>query len=91
MSMISNVPESHDPQELARRLTILEREVDRLKKRRTTANAGKKWWHAVAGTFDADPVYEAIAAEGRMWRQSQRRAARPSRKQNKGGAGGAHP
>lgn len=87
MSMISNVPESCDPQELARRLSILEREVDRLKKQRTTVKSGRKWWHAVAGTFDADPVYDAIAAEGKKWRQSQRRAARPSRKPNKGGAG----
>jgi hypothetical protein len=42
--------------------------------------SGKNWLQAIAGKFDDDPVYEDIVNEGRKWRQSQRRAARASRK-----------
>lgn len=88
--MISNTAESLDSQSLARRLSILEKEVERLKKQQKSPPSAKKWWEAIAGRFDGDPVYEDIVREGKRWRQSQRRAARASGKSTKAGSGGAH-
>jgi hypothetical protein len=90
MSAISNITNPPDPQTLARRLSILEKEVERLKRQRKPPVSAKNWWQAIAGKFDDDPVYEDIVNEGKKWRQSQRRAARPSRKPTKGGSGGAN-
>jgi hypothetical protein len=70
--MISNTADSFNSQEFSRRLSVLEKEVQRLKRQGTTSAGQKKWWHAIAGTFDGDPVYARIANEGRKWRQSQR-------------------
>lgn len=88
--MISNTADSSDPQALARRLSILEKEVERLKRQRKSPTLPKNWWRAIAGKFDDDSVFEEIVKEGRKWRQSQRRAARASCKPTKGGIGSAH-
>jgi hypothetical protein len=90
MSMTSNIANPPNPQTLARRLSILEKEVELLKRQRKSPVSVKNWWQAIAGKFDDDPVYEDIVNEGKKWRQSQRRAARPSRKPTKGGSGGAN-
>ena len=58
---------------LEERVEALEREVKSLKRRQARSKPEEKpWWVRLAGTFANDPVFDRIAEEGRLYRESLR-------------------
>jgi hypothetical protein len=61
------------PIELETRLTVLEREVARLRSRvEGTGRPGAPWWEQIADTFADDPAHEKAMKLGRDYRASLR-------------------
>jgi hypothetical protein len=61
------------PIELEPRLTVLEREVARLRATvEGIAQVGTPWWQRIAGTFPDDPAHEQAMTLGREYRASLR-------------------
>jgi hypothetical protein len=54
---------------LESRLTALEQEVMRLKKRREPSDS-QPWWERIRGRFKDDPDYVEAMRLGREWRES---------------------
>jgi hypothetical protein len=63
---------------LKERVEALEREVKFLKKRqgRSKRVGELPWWVRLAGTFENDPVFDRIAEEGKLYRESLRQRKR---------------
>lgn len=58
---------------LARRVEALEKALAEQR----TQHASKKDWRSVVGMFDDDPEFmREVIAEGRAWREAERKAAR---------------
>ncbi len=58
------------PTRLEERVAALEQELARLKRELQESRAAKPWWERIAGTFQADPVYEEAMELGREYRRS---------------------
>jgi hypothetical protein len=59
--------------ELQKRVTLLETEVARLKRKLPSASGLETpWWEKIWGTFANDPAHEEAMALGRKYRESLR-------------------
>ena len=58
--------------ELAKCLTILEAEVEKLKRQGKSTGAKQPWWRQIAGQFANDSMYEEAMRLGREYRESLR-------------------
>lgn len=63
------------PEQLEERLTLLEAEVDRLKRKIEPNPADLPWWEKIAGTFVENPAYDEAMKLGREYRESDRTTA----------------
>ncbi|WP_309734308.1 hypothetical protein [Chamaesiphon sp. OTE_75_metabat_556] len=57
------------PEQLEERLTLLEAEVDRLKRKIDLNAADLPWWEKIAGTFAENPAYDEAMKLGREYRE----------------------
>jgi hypothetical protein len=64
--------ESIMPEQLEERLTLLEAEVDRLKRKIEPNSADLSWWEKIAGTFAENSAYDEAMKLGREYRESDR-------------------
>jgi hypothetical protein len=62
-------------EQLEERLTLLEAEVDRLKRKIDLTPAALSWWEKIAGTFAENPAYDEAMKLGREYRESERTTA----------------
>jgi hypothetical protein len=62
------------PEQLEERLTLLEAEVDRLKRKIDSNPAALPWWEKIAGTFAENSAYDEAMKLGREYRESDRAA-----------------
>jgi hypothetical protein len=62
--------ESIMPEQLEERLTLLEAEVDRLKRKIEPNPADLPWWEKIAGTFAENSAYDEAMKLGREYRES---------------------
>ena len=46
------------PSELEQRVSVLEAEMDKLKRKLDQLDDVKPWWEQITGTFEDDPIYE---------------------------------
>lgn len=60
------------PERLEERLTLLEAEVDRLKRKIDLTAAALPWWEKIAGTFAENSAYDEAMKLGRDYRESDR-------------------
>jgi hypothetical protein len=58
------------PEQLEERLTLLEAEVDRLKRKIEPNSADSPWWEKIAGTFAENSAYDEAMKLGREYRES---------------------
>ena len=58
--------------ELEERLTLLEAEVDRLKRKIELNQVKLPWWEKIAGTFAENSAYDEAMKLGREYRESDR-------------------
>ena len=58
------------PEQLEERLTLLEAEVDRLKRKIYLTPAALPWGEKIAGTFAENPAYDEAMKLGREYRES---------------------
>ena len=58
--------------QVEQKLSVLEREVQQLKRDSDTRRTSGKWWIDSAGRFANDPVFEEIVRLGREYRESLR-------------------
>lgn len=59
--------------EIEVRVSLLESEVDSLKRElREIKKAEKPWWEKIAGSFADDPTYDEAKRLGREYREAQR-------------------
>jgi hypothetical protein len=63
------------PEQLEERLTLLEAEVERLKRKIEPNSAELPWWEKIAGTFAESPAYDEAMKLGREYRESERTTA----------------
>jgi hypothetical protein len=63
------------PEQLEERLTLLEAEVDRLKRKIDLTPAALPWWEKIAGTFAENSAYDEAMKLGREYRESERTTA----------------
>jgi hypothetical protein len=63
------------PEQLEERLTLLEAEVDRLKRKIEPNPADSPWWEKIAGTFAENSAYDEAMKLGREYRESERTTA----------------
>jgi hypothetical protein len=63
------------PEQLEERLTLLEAEVDRLKRKIDLTPAASPWWEKIAGTFAENSAYDEAMKLGREYRESDRTSA----------------
>jgi hypothetical protein len=59
-------------EQLEERLTLLEAEVERLKRKIEPNRADLPWWEEIAGTFSENPAYDEAMKLGREYRESDR-------------------
>lgn len=58
--------------EIETRVTVLESEVEELKRKLAeVAQPAKVWWEQITGTFAADPAHQAAMQLGRDYRSAQ--------------------
>lgn len=63
--------------ELEKRIEVLEREVEELKRQLKKGKAKEEpWYDRVAGMFANDPVFDEIVERGRQYRESLRPKSR---------------
>lgn len=60
------------PEQLEERLTLLEAEVDRLKRKIDSNPAALPWWEKIAGTFAENSAYDEAMKLGREYRELDR-------------------
>jgi hypothetical protein len=60
------------PSELEQRVSDLEAEMDKLKRKLDRLDDGKPWWEQITGTFEDDPVHDEAMKRGRQYRESLR-------------------
>jgi hypothetical protein len=60
------------PEQLEERLTLLEAEVERLKRKIDSNPAALPWWEKIAGTFAENSAYDEAMKLGREYRESER-------------------
>jgi hypothetical protein len=65
---------------LEQRVTVLEKELARLRTKVEGPGGVKPWWERIAGTFENDPVYEEAMKLGREYRQSQKPRRSPGKR-----------
>ena len=53
------------PSELEQRVSVLEAEMDKLKRKLDQLDVAKPWWEQITGTFEDDPVYDEAMKRGR--------------------------
>ena len=46
------------PSELEQRVSVLEAEMDKLKRKLDQLDDVKPWWEQITGTFEDDPIYD---------------------------------
>jgi hypothetical protein len=63
------------PEQLEERLTLLEAEVDRLKRKIDLNPAVLPWWEKIAGTFSENSAYDEAMKLGREYRELDRIAS----------------
>ena len=63
------------PEQLEERLTLLEAEVDRVRRKVDITPADLPWWEKIAGTFVENPAYDEAMKLGREYRESDRATA----------------
>jgi hypothetical protein len=63
------------PDHLEERLTLLEAEVDQLKRKIDSNPADLPWWEKIAGTFAENSAYDEAMKLGREYRESDRTTA----------------
>lgn len=67
--------------ELEKRIEVLEREVEDLKRHLKKGNDKEEpWYDRVAGMFANDPVFDEIVERGRQYRESLRPKSRQRNK-----------
>jgi hypothetical protein len=58
---------------LEERMSALEAEVERLKRKsESPRHAADPWWKPFVGAFENDPLFEEAVRHGREYRESQR-------------------
>jgi hypothetical protein len=57
------------PEQLEERLTLLEAEVDRLKRKIEPNPTALPWWEKIAGTFAENSAYDEAMKLGREYRE----------------------
>ena len=57
-------------EQLEKRLTLLEAEVDRIKRKIEPNPAALRWWEKMAGTFAENLAYDEAMKLGRQYRES---------------------
>jgi hypothetical protein len=60
------------PKQLEERLTLLEAEVARLRRKVESGSSPTPWWEKIAGTFADDSSYDEAMQLGREYRESLR-------------------
>jgi hypothetical protein len=60
------------PEQLEERLTLLEAEVDRLKRKIDMTPDALPWWEKISGTFAENSAYDEAMKLGREYRESDR-------------------
>jgi hypothetical protein len=72
--MMSASPHEHtgsmmafSPCELEQRVSDLEAEMDKLKRKLDQLDDAKPWWEQITGTFEDEPVYDEAMKRGRQW------------------------
>jgi hypothetical protein len=60
------------PSELEQRVSDLEAEMDKLKRKLDQLDDAKPWWEQITGTFEDDLVYDEVMKRGRQYRESLR-------------------
>jgi hypothetical protein len=58
--------------ELEQRVTDLEAEMSKLKRKLDKLDGKEPWWAQIMGTFEDDPIYDAAMKRGRQYRESLR-------------------
>jgi hypothetical protein len=58
--------------QLEQRVSDLEAEMDKLKRRLNQLDDAKPWWEQITGTFEDDPIYDEAMKRGRQYRESLR-------------------
>ena len=66
--------------QVAKKLAVLETEVERLKELTTIPRRSGQWYVENAGHFKDDPVYDEIVRRGRAYRASLRPKTRGKKK-----------
>ena len=66
--------------ELEQRVSDLEAEMDRLKRKLDQLESAESWWEQIMGTFEDDPIYDEAMKRGRQYRESLRPKASTHRK-----------
>jgi hypothetical protein len=64
------------PEQLEERLTLLEAEVARLKRKVESDSASIPWWEKIAGTFADNSSYDEAMQLGRKYRKSLRSSSK---------------
>jgi hypothetical protein len=58
------------PEQLEKRVALLEAEVARLKSKVEGDSSSKPWWEKIAGTFADNPAYDEAMQLGQEYRNS---------------------
>ena len=58
--------------ELEQRVTNLETEMSKLKRKLDKLDSAEPWWEQITGTFEDDPMYDEAMKCGRRYRESLR-------------------
>ncbi len=64
------------PEQLEERVTLLEAEVARLKRKVESDSSPTPWWEKIAGTFAGDSSYDEVMQLGREYRESLRSSSK---------------